>query len=141
MAAIKPTKDIASKWARVTPQRSEDYRQGVMNPRVSWSEATAEAGERYKAGIQEAIQQDRFVKGVKKAGDERWQERATNIGPQRFAEGVATSEARYEEGFAPYAEVIASTKLPPRFAKGDPRNLDRVRVMSQALRKKKVGSV
>lgn len=139
MAEIKATKDIASKWARVTPQRADDYRQGVMNPRVSWSEATAASADRYKAGIQEAIQQDRFAKGVKKAGDTRWQERAVNIGPSRFSEGVATSEARYEEGFAPYAEVIAATKLPPRYAKGDPRNLDRVKVMSQALRKKKVG--
>lgn len=139
MAEIKPTSAIASKWARVTPQRSEDYRQGVMHPRVPWAEATAAASDRYKAGIQEAIQQDRFSKGVKKAGDARWQERAVNIGPQRFSEGVATSEKRYEEGFAPYADVIAATTLPPRFAKGDPRNLDRVRVMSQALRKKKVG--
>lgn len=139
MADIKSTAAIASKWARVTPQRSEDYRQGVMNPRVSWSSATAAASDRYKAGIQEAIQQDRFAKGVKAAGDTRWQERAVNIGPQRFSEGVATSESRYEAGFAPYADVIAATTLPPRFAKGDPRNLDRVRVMSQALRKKKVG--
>lgn len=139
MPEIKKTSDIAAKWARVTPQRAEDYRQGVMNPRVSWSEATAAASERYKAGIQEAIQQDRFAKGVKAAGDDRWQERATTIGPARFSEGVATSESRYEEGFAPYADVIAKTVLPPRFAKGDPRNLERVKVMSQALRKKKVG--
>lgn len=139
MVDIKSTADIAAKWARVTPQRAEDYRQGVMNPRVSWSVATAAASDRYKAGIQEAIQQDRFAKGVKAAGDARWQQRATEVGPQRFSEGVATSEARYEEGFKPYAEVIANTTLPPRFAKGDPRNLDRVRVMSQALRKKKVG--
>lgn len=139
MPDIKPTADIAAKWARVTPQRAEDYRQGVMNPRRSWSQATAAASDRYKAGIQEAIQQDRFAKGVKAAGDERWQKRATEIGPARFSEGVATSASRYEEGFKPYAEVIAQTTLPPRFAKGDPRNLERVKVMSQALRKKKIG--
>lgn len=139
MAEIKPTRDIAAKWARVTPQRAEDYRLGVENPRVSWSESTVAAKDRYQAGIQDAIQRDAFAKGVRAAGDARWQDRARTVGPARFAEGVATSEARYEEGFRPYAEVIAQTVLPPRFAKGDPRNLDRVRVISQALRKRKTG--
>ena len=45
----------------------------------------------------------------------------------------------FEKGFAPYADVIRATALPPRFPKGDPRNYTRVQVIGTALRAKKVG--
>ena len=40
----------------------------------------------------------------------------------------------YQAGVQPYLDTIAATTLPPRFTKGDPRNLDRVKIISQALR-------
>ena len=39
----------------------------------------------------------------------------------------------------PYLETIAATQLPPRFAKGDPRNVQRVAAIAAALRKRKTG--
>jgi len=139
MAAIKPTASIAAKWARVTPQRSEDYKLGVENPRVPWAQASKASEERYKSGVAEASAQGRYGKGVTAAGDARWQQKAVAKGPTRFAEGVAMSGPDYQAGVSPYLDVIAATQLPPRFAKGDPRNLERTRVMAQALRKKKTG--
>jgi hypothetical protein len=47
--------------------------------------------------------------------------------------------ADYGTAFAPYADVIKATTLTPRFPRGDLRNLDRVKTISQALRKKKTG--
>jgi hypothetical protein len=37
-------------------------------------------------------------------------------------------------------DVIANTVLPPRGPKGDPRNLDRVKAITTALRAKKLAS-
>jgi hypothetical protein len=139
MAAIKPIDQVAAKWARVTPQRSEDYKMGVQNPRTPWAAAAQAAQERYKQAVTEAANQGRYAKGVSAAGDQKWQSKSVAKGPGRFAEGVAVSAPDYQEGFAPYAQTIAATQLPPRFAAGDPRNLERVRVISQALRKRKVG--
>ena len=65
--------------------------------------------------------------------------RAETIGADRFASGVEAGLSNYEEGVKPYLDVIASTSLPPRGPKGDPRNYERVKVMGEALRKKKVG--
>jgi len=130
--------NYATKWARVTPQRTEDYQQGVQNPKVSWQTATLAAEANQAAGVQQAIQDKRFAKGVQKAGDAAWQQGALQKGVTRFGEGVQVSQDKYASGFAPYAQVIESTVLPPKYPKGDPRNLARVAAIATALRNKKV---
>lgn len=133
MPVIKTASKIAEKWAKVTPQRSAEYEDGVRNPVKDWAKETAAANDAYKAGVTAAVAKDRFMKGVQKAGTEKWKRKATEVGPARFSQGVQVAQPDYEKGFAPYRETIEKTALPPRFAKGDPRNIDRVRVMAAAL--------
>ena len=139
MPAVKSGAAVAEKWARVTPMRQEDYKLGVQNPRTPWAQASTAANERYKTGVAEAAAANRYTKGVAAAGDARWQSKALAKGPARFAEGVALSAPDYQAGVQPFLDTIAGTTLPPRFAKGDPRNIERVRVLAMALRKKKTG--
>jgi len=137
MADIKPLGQIADKWSRVTPQRTQDYEQGVQAPRRDWAQSTAQAEDRYKEGVQKAITRSAFSKGVNAAGTSKWQEKTLAKGPNRFAEGVAASGSDYQEGFAPYHQVIQSTTLPPRFPTGDDRNIQRTIKLNKALRAKK----
>ena len=139
MAEIKSIAAIQEKWGRVTPTRTEDYTLGVKNPKRDWAQAAAAAKESHKAAMVTAGASDAYAKGVAKAGTVRWQDRATRKGPGRFAEGVIVGAPDYGAGFQPYADAIKATSLPPRFPRGDIRNLDRVKVISQALRKKKTG--
>lgn len=139
MAAVKSGAVVAEKWARVTPQRAEDYKLGVQNPRTPWAAAAGAANDRYKAGITESIQRDAYKKGVAAAGDQRWASKALAKGPSRFAEGVSLSAPDYQAAVQPYLDTIAATQLPARFAKGDPRNLARVAAIATALRKRKTG--
>lgn len=140
MPQIKSTADSASKWVSRAGQASGDYARGVQNPRKSWQEATTEAAEAQAAGIQQAIAEKRFEKGVADAGDAKWKNRATKVGAQRFGPGVAAAKADYEKGFAPYAQVISGITLPPRGPKGDPRNYERTAAIGQALHDAKVGA-
>lgn len=133
MAAIRPTDVIAKKWADVTPLRSADYQSGVQNPRADWSEKAKAANEAWKGGIQAAVQQDRFQKGVTKAGTARWQEGAVTKGVQRWGPGVQIAQDKYGTGFAPYREAISRLTLPPRFARRDERNLQRVSAVVKAM--------
>lgn len=135
---IKSTSEIAEKWSRVTPQRTDDYAQGVRSPRRDWAQATGAAEDSYKQGVLTAAQQGRFGKGVKAAGTEKWQTKTSQKGTERWGPGVQVSRPDYEKGFAPYAEAIARVTLPPRFPAGDPRNIERVRVVAAALRQQKV---
>ena len=139
MAEIKSIAAIQEKWGRVTPGRSEDYTLGIKNPKRDWAQAASGAKESHKAAMTAAAAADSYSKGVNKAGTARWQDRAIRKGPGRFAEGVMVGAADYGTGFAPYADTIKATTLPVRFPRGDLRNLDRVKTISQALRKKKMG--
>jgi hypothetical protein len=140
VAAIRTVDQIARKWASVTPQRSADYEAGVQDPKSSWASATAAAVEAWKTGVQSAIQEGRFAKGVAKAGDAAWQAGAVEKGVQRWGPGVALAESKYQQGFAPYQAAIARTTLPPRYARRDPRNMARVTAIVDALRKVKSGA-
>lgn len=141
MPAVKSSQQIAEKWGRVTPQRSQDYKDGVQTPRKDWAENTAAAKNAYNDGVQQAIAEDRFSQGVARAGTGKWQRKASSVGSQRWGPGVAAAQGDYESGFRPYRQVIESTQLPPRYAKGDPRNIERVAAMASALHEAKVGGV
>lgn len=139
MAEVKAIGRIREKWTRVTPQRTEDYKLGVQSPRRDWEKSATAAKETHKAAMIQAAASDSYGKGVSKAGTGKWQARALQKGPGRFAEGVMVGGDDYEKGFAPYRDEIEKTVLPPRFPKRDPRNVQRVAAIAAALGKKKTG--
>ena len=139
MAEVKSLSRIKEKWTRVTPQRSEDYKLGVASPRRDWEKSAVAAKESHKAAMTTAATQDSFAKGITKAGSGKWQTKALQKGPGRFAEGVMVGGDDYEKGFAPFRDEIEKTALPPRFPKRDPRNIARVSALNVALAKKKTG--
>jgi hypothetical protein len=139
MAEIKSGARITEKWTRVTPMRTEDYKLGVTSPRRDWEKSAVAAKESHKLAMVAAAASDSFGKGCTKAGTTKWQTRALQKGPSRFAEGVMVGGPDYEKGFAPYRDEIEKTVLPPRFPKRDPRNLMRVTAIATALGKKKTG--
>lgn len=137
MPAVKPVSDIAKKWGRVTPERTQDYQEGVRNPTKDWSQATKNAESVYEEGVKSAITRKAFGKGVDKAGTGKWQKGAIEKGVDRFGPGVQVAQSSYESGVAPYIDTIKSTTLPPRYPKGDPRNIERVRTIAKALFERK----
>lgn len=139
MAEVKSGARIQEKYTRVTPQRSEDYKLGITSPRRSWQRSAAGAAQSYKDGVTAAAAQGRFEKGINAAGDEKWSRKALEKGPGRFSEGTMLAGPDYLKGVQPYLDTIAATAIPPRFPKGDPRNINRVSTLNNALRKKKVG--
>lgn len=133
MAFIRTIEQISKKWAVVTPGRTEDYRQGVENPRKDWATATAAAETAYEAGVTQAIAKKRFGKGVKASGTETWARGAREKGTARWGPGVTLAQDKYGRNFAPYRDAIERVQLPPRYARRDPRNLDRVKAVVNAL--------
>ena len=130
---IRSIDQIAKKWADVTPQRSGDYAAGIDNPRTSWAKATKEAEKAYEDGVAKSIARKSFGKGVTKAGDEKWHRKAAGNGVRNWGPGVAEAQGDYAAGFAPYREAISTTKLSPRYANRDPRNLVRVKEVVDCL--------
>jgi len=133
MAFIRSIDHISKKWSSVTPGRTEDYRQGVENPRRDWATATAASEQAYEAGVTQAIAKKRFGKGVKKTGTPGWQAGAVEKGTARWGPGVVMAQEKYGRGFAPFRDAIERVTLPPRYARRDPRNLERVKAVVNAL--------
>lgn len=127
-----------AKWNRRTSTATTEYTEGVQSPRRPWAAATAAAAANQAAGIQQAIAEKRFEKGVNKAGDAKWQAKAVTKGSRNFAPGVQEAQNEYAAGFAPYKAAIEGVTLPPKFPKGDPRNIARVAAIATALRTKKI---
>jgi len=140
MAEVRPVNEVAEKWARVTPQRTADYEHGVRNPTRDWARNTGAAVEAYKTGVQASIAAGSFGKGVARAGTAGWQKGAVEKGLTRWGPGVQVAQDKYQTAMAPYIEAIKRVSLPPRFARRDPRNLQRVNAIVDALVKAKAAA-
>ncbi len=132
-------KKIAEKWARVTAERIQDYEDGVRNPQKDWETETSEAEDRYEQGIKDAIARKAFGKGVKRVGTSKQQNACIIKGIVRWPEGVRGAEGDMEKGMVPVVTALEGLKLPPRYPTGDPRNIERVKVIQQTLHKLKTG--
>lgn len=142
MTAIKSLSRIADKWEdnASSSQARAAYLDGVRNPRRSWEDSTAAADDARKEGLKAADERDAFRVGVREAGNQKWQDRATKLGPSRFGQGVKEAKDDFQKGFSPFHSVIAGLTLPPRGPKGSPENIERVKVIAEALHAERVGS-
>jgi len=133
MANIRTIEQIAAKYSAVTPQRTADYEAGVRSPKADWATQTLAAEDSWQTGVQNAISEKRFGKGVRAAGTEKWQRGAVEKGSQRWGPGVQMAQPAYAQGFAPYRDAIERLTLSPRYARRDPRNLNRVKQVVDAM--------
>ena len=136
MPRVRP--NGAKKWVQNAGQASGAYEDGVKNPRKDWAKSTADAAENYKEGITKSLQKNSFKKGVEKAGNASWLKGAIEKGVSRYGPGVAQAESKYASNIQPFLDTIESTSLPPRYPRGDPRNIERVKFMAKALHDKKI---
>jgi len=136
---VRSASAIAKKWARVTPERTQDYEEGVKNPRRDWATETLAAESRYEDGIKSAISRKAFGKGVSRVGTAKQKSKTILKGFARWPEGVRVAQSDMEAGMKPVVDVLKNLTLPPRYATGDPRNIERVKVIQQALHKMKTG--
>lgn len=133
MAAIKPIEQSSGKWVRRATVAGPDYTAGIQSPRTPWMAATVAADPNYRSGVTAAANAGRYAAGARAAGDQKWQSKAIQKGPGRFAEGVALAENDWQAGFAPYHQAIAALSLPARGPRRSPQNLQRVSAVTTAL--------
>ncbi|WP_448578898.1 hypothetical protein [Thermosphaera sp.] len=136
--AIRSIDEIAKKWTDVTPGRAPYYEAGVKAPKKDWETETINAAQTYKAAIQATNIDRLFAGGVKKAGKEKWERKATTVGVARYGPGIAAASIDYREGFAPFQAEIAATDIPPKRPRGSSENYERVKRIGDALFKKRL---
>ncbi len=130
---------IAKKWSRVTPERIIDYEEGVRHPPKDWETETKAAESRYEEGIKAAMTRKAFGKGVSRVGTAKHKAKTILKGIPRWAEGVRVAESDMQKGMEGVVKVLEGITLPPRYATGDPRNIERVKAIQKALHDWKIG--
>lgn len=138
MVYVPDPNRVADKWKRKASASVEDYRQGVENPRVDWKTATLNASDVWKEAVMQAAQLDLFRKGVNRVSTEEWKKKASELGSRRYAEGVQANADKYAQRIAKVLAILKEITLPPRGPRGDPKNIERVRVIAEALHQAKV---
>lgn len=139
MVAIRSIDEIATKWAKVTPERAPYYESGIKAPKADWATEAKDGQKAYDTAMADPKVRARREKGITKVGTEKWSRKAIAVGPDRFRTGVAAAEPDFREGFGPYQGVIAAWIPPERGPRGDPKNYDIVKSIGSALHKKRVG--
>jgi len=137
---VRPLDQVISKWKTKATAATTDYTAGVQAPRYDWQAQTIAAKDAWKAGVTDAAGRGAFEKGVSKVSTAFWQKRALELGSARYADGVGKSVDIYKGKFAPFYEALSKIDLPPRGARGDPKNLERVRTIMDTLRKVKTST-
>jgi len=129
-------REIADRFVKFAPGRSDRYEEGVRNPKKDWAEETAAAEKNYEEGVKKSITRKAFGTGVKKCGTARQQEHTIRNIP-RWSEGISGAGDDMAAAMGPVVAVLQATKLPERYPTGDDRNYERSKTVGKALRKAK----
>lgn len=121
------------RWSRRASAASPDYQSGVQAASGTWQPAATAGANNYATGVQAAVGNGAFAKGIQKAGDSKWLNRATQVGPTRFAQGVQVARPDYETGVTPIWQKAAATTLPPRGPRRAEGNYQRAVAMAKAM--------
>lgn len=105
--AKKTADQIAEKYTRGVAGAGADYAAGVQNPTRSWTQAALAGQKRWSAGIQAAIQNGSYGRGVQAAGDQKWQQGALNKGAQRYQSAATEAGQAYQ---AKAARIMAAAQ-------------------------------
>lgn len=138
MAGIKVRSAQASadKFKRNAGGATDAYKAGVAAAGPDWQAHTGAAADIYAQATTEAIGRGAFAKGVAKAGAAKYQDRATNLGANRYVSGINAGAGQYQAGIQPYLDTLANLQLPAKHVKG--QNQERANAVAMALRAKKV---
>lgn len=105
---------------------ADRYQQGVSNKGADWQRGAAAASGNYNAGIQKALADNAFSKGVQRASASRYDDGVRTKGVNNWPTGMQLAENRYVEGVQPFTNLWNSALPTQRGPKGSPQNLKRM---------------
>jgi hypothetical protein len=135
---VRPLDQSQKKFADRAAAARPDYEAGVRGAGPKWIAGVTAAEGAWAEGTRAAIDAGRFGAGVRKAGPGKYQDRASKLGPDRFATGVREGASAWGEGFRPFAEDLRSFDAGPKGMRGSSQNADRARRVAERMRAKKI---
>ena len=113
MATQKNAADVASRWQRNLSGSVDKIRQGIQSVTESPTDAAARAKDRYIAGVQNAVANGNYERGLRSVTLQQWQELTLTKGVARIASGATAAQPavqRFMETWLP-AQAELSRKV------------------------------
>jgi len=140
MVKIKSLEDIATKYVEVAPTKAPYYEKEVKAAGDDWKEGALAGQKAYETAMRDPKVLARRKEQIDDAAKEKYVRKAGTLGPDRYAAGTAAAKEDFRSGFEKYHGVIAALTLPERGPRGDPKNINRVKAVADALHKARVGA-
>jgi hypothetical protein len=135
---IADTAKLAAKFKSRAGAAVNDYKDGVAAGAGEWEGATKAAKDSYAQGVQEAISDNRFERGVN-GSSEKYRKNATELGATRYVPGINNAEGAWASGVAPFLDKLKGLQLPPRGPRRSPQNQQRSNIVQAELGKMATG--
>jgi len=135
---VKTIQKTVDKWVTEAPKRLPYYELEAPAAADYWFEKATAAEKTYRAGVTAPAVERRFVGGIRRVGAAKFKRKVTAVGVARFGPGIEAAKEDYNVGFTPFIDELARIEVPERQPRGDPRNLDRVKAIFEALHKKRL---
>ena len=132
MVNVPSIDEVTRKWKSRASGAASDYSAGIARAPGAVSAALAAKGS-WASGVQAAVSNDSFAKGLGRSSDAAWKTAAATKGAARYGPGIAAAEGEFRTGMGRVLSAISGVTLPPRGPKGVDNNIERVRAMAKAL--------
>lgn len=122
----------AKKWTANAGAAADLYATGAAAAGEDWARNTVAAKSTFKAAITQSGVDERFARGVAKAGAAKYSRKVEAVGKDRFKPGVDAAQPDYQAGVDPYLATMSGLTLVARKPRGDAGNLKRVEQVTTA---------
>lgn len=105
----KSINEIAKKWSRNLAGSTDSIRAGVQAVTESPTEKAARRQDAYIDGVQRAVQDGKWQRGLRRVSNEQWKEATLTKGLPRIAAGAAAAQGKMESFMAewmPHEEAL-----------------------------------
>mgnify|MGYP001561452650 CR=1 FL=1 len=135
---VKSISSAADKLVRNAQAASQEWLENTKAAGEAWVTGTQGAKLNYGQAVRSGGIEDRFARGVAKAGAAKFVRKVSDVGGQRFAPGVSAGKVDYQANAEGYFSLLAGLSLPPRAPRGSASNTQRVVAVDQALNAKRL---
>lgn len=129
---IKSAQTLLAKYQRNTANASQSYQDGINNPRRDWQAVTAAAEGSYEAGVQNAVANKSFSKGITPDAAAKQKANALALGANRYGPGTQNAAPAWAKNVQPVLDAMSNVPDQPRGPKMSPQNFQKQQAFAAA---------
>lgn len=126
MAKGITVQEAAQRLGQAGFANADRYQRGASGKGSKWAQRAGAAGANYQEGIQRALSEKKFDKGIAAAGPSAYDSGVSTKGVQNWAPGMQLGADKYARKTAKFAPLWNQELPTARGAKRSPNNLKRM---------------